>query len=114
MRSCHGLLFTASSIDEVNSKRGRANAVRKGYERGTPDLFIAHACGGYHGLWVEMKRRFDDTTAVSDVQWKYMSRLRANGYQTFVCFGADDAITRITSYLLQCDYDEAANAKPPE
>lgn len=68
---------------------------RGGLRRGFPDLFIPLACKGYHGLFIEMKRRGG---RVSEDQKEWLRRLMRNGYLCEVCFGADDAIKFIKKY----------------
>jgi hypothetical protein len=68
-----------------------------GVKAGVPDLFIATARGGYHGLFIEMKR----TTGgqVSSFQKQWLADLAANGYQVYVCKGANAAAEVILKYL---------------
>lgn len=68
---------------------------RGGLRRGFPDLFIPLACKGYHGLFVEMKRKGG---RVSEDQKEWLRRLMRNGYLCEVCFGADEAIKIVKKY----------------
>lgn len=80
--------------------RHRIEAARlkaEGVKRGMPDLFLAIPCEGHHGLFIEMKRKKGGR--VSDAQNVMIDRLNAEGYQTCVCYGADEAITAIKTYL---------------
>lgn len=80
--------------------RHRVEAARlkaEGVKRGMPDLFLAIPCEGHHGLFIEMKRKKGGR--VSDAQNVMIDRLNAEGYQTCVCYGADEAITAIKTYL---------------
>lgn len=68
-----------------------------GLRRGFPDLFLPVACGGYHGLMIELKRRSGGR--VSPEQREWLSELTAQGYRAALCCGADEAIEEIKKYL---------------
>jgi hypothetical protein len=81
-------------------KRNRAEAVRmklEGLEKGTPDIFIAAPRGNYHGLFIELKKKV--RSKISDAQNKKIKELTALKYACFVCFGADEALKVINTYL---------------
>lgn len=75
-----GILYT-SSLMGVNLG-ARVGAIRKrmGCKPGTPDIFIFHACQGYHGLGIELKVRTSASTEQED--WK--RRLEQNGYKSII------------------------------
>ena len=64
---------------------------------GVPDIFIANPAGGYHGLFIEMKRA--EGGRLSDAQRKIIEALREAGYRVAVCYGADDAWDVLCSYV---------------
>lgn len=76
--------------------REAANLKRQGVMAGVPDLCIPLARGGYHGLYVEMKYGKGKAT---DNQVAWLKQLRKEGYAAFVCYGADNAIECIRSYV---------------
>jgi hypothetical protein len=53
--------------------------------------------GGYHGLYIEMKRAKGGQLSPPQKEW--IDRLRAEGYRVEVCAGADAAMEVITGYL---------------
>ena len=69
----------------------------EGVTAGVPDLFFAWPRLGYHGLWIEMKRKGGK---VSKVQAEMMSCLEAAGYLTAVCYGTDEAKKTLKEYML--------------
>lgn len=80
--------------------RSRATAGRlkaEGVRAGVPDLCLPVPRGPYHGLYVELKRR--DGGRVSPAQRDWMQRLRAQGYETAVCHGWEEAAETIIAYL---------------
>lgn len=70
----------------------KAEGLRKGY----PDCAIDIACGGFHGLRLELKAM---DGAENEGQGSYHELLRAQGYRVVVCYGHTDAIEEIKSYL---------------
>ena len=74
-----------------------AKMKRCGAVKGWPDLQIPIACGVWHGLFVELKRRRGGV--VSPEQKAVHTLLREQGYRVEVCKGADEAIRVISEYL---------------
>ena len=71
---------------------------RQGVQSGVPDLLLPVARGGYHGLWLELKKR-DGSNHPSPAQHAWLTRLEAEGYRCVVAYGAAQAIEAITHYL---------------
>lgn len=81
-------------------KRGKQEAAkfkRMGVKPGVPDLCLPVARGGFHGLYVEMKRR--DGGRVSSEQRTWLAHLTAQGYRALVAEGHEQAIALIRDYL---------------
>ncbi len=74
-----------------------ARAKRQGLRKGVPDLCLPVARGGYHGLYIELKRR--RMGRVSDAQRDWLCWLGAEGYRAVVCYGMDAARNEILRYL---------------
>ena len=72
--------------------------MRQGVKSGIPDLHLPVARGGYHGLYVEMKKH-DHSNDESPAQKAIRFRLEAEGYRCVVAYGADAAIGAIEQYL---------------
>lgn len=70
---------------------------REGLRSGVPDLFLPVALGGFHGLFIEMKRRQGSKVSVEQFAWGKV--LNEQQYCWMHCYGADDAIRVIESYL---------------
>jgi hypothetical protein len=79
------------------SKRTAALLKRTGVKSGVPDLSLPVARGGFHGLYIEMKRT--DGGRVSQEQKAWHIALRAQGYMVVVCCGHEQAIAVIRDYL---------------
>ena len=73
-----------------------ANLKRQGVKAGVPDLFLPVARGVYHGLFIEMKAGKNRPTKR---QKEWIDALQKQGYAAFVCWGADEAIAVLKSYL---------------
>ena len=70
---------------------------RQGVKPGVPDIFLPAARGGYHGLWIEMKRQTN--SRLSDYQKDMIQRLICQRYRVAVCHGFEEARKIITLYL---------------
>lgn len=85
-------------------QRGKAcaaNLKRQGVRAGVPDLCIPLARKGYHGLYIEMKRRKNYKVRPTQVTW--LKRLNKEGYLARICAGADSAIELIRQYVADED-----------
>ena len=70
---------------------------KQGVKRGVPDMCLPVSRGGYHGLYIELKRVKGGT--VSDEQREWIAALNTQGYKAIVCHGAEEAIEQIRGYL---------------
>ena len=68
-----------------------------GCKKGVPDLFYPVPLKGYHGLFIELKRK--DGGRLSDYQKRWLHLLENQGYAAVVCHGAREAADAIISYL---------------
>ena len=73
------------------------NLQTEGASKGVPDLCLPVARGGFHGLYIELKRVKGGK--ISPEQYEWMGRLSNEGYRVEVCYGADEARAVILSYL---------------
>ena len=69
----------------------------QGVKSGVPDMCLPVARGGYHGLYIELKRQKGGT--VSETQRSWITALAEQGYKAVVCKGAEEAIRTIKEYL---------------
>ena len=84
--------------DVITAARLKAEGVRAG----VPDVMLAVARGGYHGLFLELKRRSNAGSAkgrVSTSQKDVHEKLTEQGYRVVVAHGAQEAINAICDYL---------------
>jgi len=81
-------------------QRSITEAVRlkaEGVLAGVPDLFLARAGDGSHGLFIEMKRVKGGK--VSAKQKAVMDTLEQEGYAVLVAYGCDEAWPYVEQYL---------------
>ena len=80
------------------SSIGAARRMKEqGMTAGVPDLVLPVAAGGYHALWIEMKRRTRGRVSAEQKCWlEYLNRA---GYRAVVCGGWDAAREEILQYL---------------
>lgn len=83
---------------EYRDKGTAAKLKRQGVKAGVPDLFLPVARGGYHGLFVELKRTNGGTVSNSQKQW--IKELEKKGYAAGVCHGWLSASRVIEQYLM--------------
>ena len=62
-----------------------AKLKKTGVKKGVPDVFLPAPRAGYHGLYIEMKRKRGGVISVD--QRRYMDFLTAQGYRCLLCRG---------------------------
>jgi hypothetical protein len=70
---------------------------REGLRAGFPDIIFAYPCGGYCGLFIELKRKTKSHT--TDEQKWWLTSLALVGYKTALCHGFEEARQVILEYL---------------
>lgn len=70
---------------------------RTGVKKGVPDLFLPVARGGFHGLFIELKRKKGGTVSPEQKQW--LADLEAEHYRAIVCHGGEEACEVLYRYL---------------
>lgn len=92
----------------LRDKITASNLKREGVKPGVPDVLLPVARGGWHGLFIEMKRRTTGkgaarkqkgSASAEQVQWA--ERLRSRGYGVLVTVGFEEAKSAIRAYLTQ-------------
>lgn len=81
----------------LRNKIVAAKMKAEGMKAGVPDLFLPVSRKGYHGLYIEMKRR--DGGKPTDKQKTWIHGLNEQGYLALICHGAQTAIKQILKYL---------------
>jgi len=94
-----GMLFAIPNGKAASSIREAVNAKRTGLKRGVPDMFLPWPAGGWHGLFVELKRADGTKSDLKPEQADWLRRLQDAGYQTVVAFGWKEAVAEIAGYL---------------
>lgn len=77
--------------------RTAARLKAEGVKPGVPDICLPVPRGGFHGLYIELKRRKGGT--VSKEQQAWISALTSQGYVCAVCHGAAAAKEEILAYM---------------
>lgn len=91
-----GRLFAIPN-GSYKSRTAASSFKREGLRAGVPDLMLPVARGGYHGLFIEMKRTKGSVTSKEQKSWhKY---LNGQGYLCVVCKGFEEAKAVIECYL---------------
>lgn len=91
------ILFYAIPMGGSRNKREAQNLKRQGSVAGVPDLCLPIAAGGYHGLYIEMKRQKNSYPTEQQQFW--LEQLNRNGYLAEVARGCDAAKKIICDYL---------------
>lgn len=73
------------------------NMKREGVKPGVPDLFLAYPSKGFHGLFIEMKKRKGGKISTEQHWW--LDHLIVNGYCASICAGWEDAKNVIEQYI---------------
>lgn len=82
---------------------GKRNAITaaklkaEGVVAGVPDLFLAIPCGGYSGLFIEMKN--GKKGRLSESQESMIKELRAVGYRVEICRDFECFCSAVGDYL---------------
>lgn len=71
---------------------------REGVKSGVPDVHLPVARGGYHSLYVEMKREYGGDGATSE-QKEWHAKLERWGNRVVIAHGFDEARMSIEEYL---------------
>jgi hypothetical protein len=69
-----------------------------------PDLFLPTPSGGFHGLWLELKKRSGGRLSPEQKGW--IERLRGQGYAAEVARGWEEGKEIILGYLHGGDWRE--------
>ena len=83
----------------IRSKPEAARFKKIGVKPGVPDLFLPVARGGWHGLFIEMKRKHGGRLSEDQAAW--IKALEQQHYCAVVCAGAEEACDTIMQYLVE-------------
>ena len=95
-------LFWATPNGDLRHKTVAARLKATGLLSGVPDLFLAVAKKGAHGLFIEMKRPIVPgrrKAYPTKNQRRIIAALQSQGYKAFVCYGQVEAQAAIINYL---------------
>jgi len=84
----------------------RSGAILKkmGVSKGFPDIALYEARGGYFSLFIELKKKCTySPSQMNTPTWKaqreWLTRLATEHYYAVMCFGLDEAIRVIETYM---------------
>ena len=83
------------------SKPEAARLKKAGVKPGVPDLCLPVPSGGFHGLYIELKRRQGGTVSPEQKEW--LAALQEKGYRAIVAHGAEEACNEIYRYLTESE-----------
>lgn len=81
----------------LRNKATAAKLQKEGVKAGVADLFLAIPASGYHGLFLEMKRRKGGRQ--SEEQRLFEADVTEKGYRYILAKGANEAISAIRNYM---------------
>jgi hypothetical protein len=87
------------------------NDKKMGVKKGVSDLFLAYPSGGFHGMWIELKRSRLLSGALTKEQREWQSAMRELGYKAIVCHREQDAYDELIAYLKLNDVTECKTCK---
>jgi hypothetical protein len=95
----HPELKLLHAIPNGGLRDARTAAVlqRTGVKSGVPDLCLPVARGGFHGLYIELKRLKGGVLSINQKTW--LSLLAKEGYKAVMCKGWLEARDAILNYL---------------
>lgn len=92
------LMLLNASLNGIRTEpRTKRMMYSQGMKKGYPDMFLPVARHGMHGLFIELKRDGKCKPTPEQVDW--IKKLLEQGYEACVCFGEQDAMETIKSYL---------------
>jgi hypothetical protein len=104
MKLRHPLAWRLAYHVPNGGHRHKATAAKlkaQGVKAGVPDISIALARGGHHGLYIEFKATPPHDADVAASQKEWIGALVEQGYKAVVCRGMKEAMTVIDDYLAQ-------------
>ena len=91
-----GMLYAIPNGGDRHPAVGRKLRA-EGQKKGIPDLCLPVPRGGFHGLYIEMKRQKKGRISPEQIAW--LSALREQGYRAEMCLGAAAAWEVIQEYM---------------
>lgn len=89
-------LLMAFPLQGARTPRNGARMKAEGLRKGTPDMFLAVARKGKHGLWIELKA---EKGRLSDSQFEMLNILTAQDFKAVQTTGFDETLNILTNYL---------------
>jgi len=93
----HSIPFYHCPNGGSRNKIESARLKKIGVQAGIPDICIPRASRGYHGLYLEIKRRYQSKISPSQNYW--LDLLSQEGYLAKIAYGVDQAIEIVKDYL---------------
>jgi hypothetical protein len=84
--------------DGIRTPQQGARFKRRGLRPGVSDVFLSYPYNGYHGLYIELKRR-DKNAKPTKEQAEWIEKVSKVGYAAHVARGWEEAWQQIEEYL---------------
>lgn len=81
------------------NKREGAKLKRMGTRKGVSDIFLPYPINGYHGLWLELKRKNRLKSKLSEEQIIWLQDMEQLGFCSKVAYGWEEAKLILETYL---------------
>lgn len=91
------MFASANGGSRKGGAREGARLKAQGVKAGVADIFLPCARGGYHGLFIELKRVRNWRTKENQIQ--FGDDVTEEGYRYCLCLGWEQAADRILQYL---------------
>lgn len=97
------LVFAIPNQGIRGGRAGKISGSRfkaEGKKKGVPDIMVPVANKDYHGLFIEMKTKYNSAEK-EQIEW--MQRLKQQGYDAIVSYSAIDAFIYTCKYILNVE-----------
>lgn len=88
--------MAACCDDKTTVKRILKKLYKSGLEEGMPDLMVPIPSNGYHGLFIEMKKKSGKLAKRQKAIMEWLEKMR---YKAVTCHTTEDAIAQTKKYL---------------
>jgi len=104
-----GVMFISDSAAGMVLSKGMVNRMKTNRSNHSfPDIFICEPCGNFHGLFIEVKRSYEDLYNLNgsfkksdhiDAQIECLVQLRKRGYRAEFACGFDECKKIVNNYF---------------
>lgn len=92
----HNIVHMSIPNEAANNPIKGKHLKATGLHKGASDLFIAHACHNFHGMFLEVKTT---TGVLRPEQMNFFRLVEKNNYFTSACWTIDEGLSILKWYL---------------